>query len=371
MSLFYPMQTFGGFGLSYGLTPNLLHAWYGLDFGERFHTDIAWRMAQVMEIDRQASRDFGQIGLGFEEPFPRATIEPFGHRFVPALYGCAIAYSSSEDPAAIRRAFDPALIRGLDPWTRDRLESSEPARVVLEQARWAREHCDRAEAERRLGFMPHALPLSSLQNLGSVINTAVSVFGEDALLLGMDEPALLAAFYNNVAELMVQCLEYFPAVDGRRLHTVFVGDCTVAMISPAQYAAMNLEPDRRLAEFAEGIGARFLVHQDSGVSPHLENYARLGQVHGIDFGQDTDWEAAARTFPGAEANCIIFAGWILAHSRAEIQEELQRLMKAGAGFSRFSFSILELDAALAAGKIFEFHEAFRRAAENVGKSAAR
>ena len=35
MSLFYPMQNFGPFGLSYGLTPSLLHARYGLDFGER------------------------------------------------------------------------------------------------------------------------------------------------------------------------------------------------------------------------------------------------------------------------------------------------------------------------------------------------
>ena len=127
----------------------------------------------------------------------------------------------------------------------------------------------------------------------------------------------------------------------------------------------------QLAAYAERIGARFLVHQDSGVTPHLENYTRLGRVHGIDFGQDTDWEAAARAFPGVEANCIVFPGWILAHSREEIQEELQRLMLAGRRFPRFSFSLLELDVALAAGKVFEFHEAFRRAAEMVGKARAR
>jgi hypothetical protein len=369
MSLFYPMQRFGGFGLSYGLTPSLLHAKYGLDYGERFHGDVAWRVAQVMEVDRLAFNDFGDIGVGFEEPFPRATIEPFGHRFVPALYGCPISFSSAEDPAALRRVLDPELIRGLRPWTLERLESSEPVRLVLEQARWAREHCDRAEAERRLGFTPHALPLSSLQNLGSVINTAVSVFGEDALLLGLDEPGLLSSFYENVTQLMLLCLEYFPAVDGRTLGNVFVGDCTVAMISPDQYAAMNLAPDRQLAAFAERIGARFIVHQDSGATPHLENYARLGRVQGIDFGQDTDWEAAARVFPGVEANCIVFPGWILSHSREDMQDELRRLMRAGAGFPRFSFSILELDAALAQGKAFEFHEAFRRAAEKTGKAA--
>jgi hypothetical protein len=362
MSLFYPLQTFGRFGLSYGLTPSLLHARYGLDYGERFHHDIAWRVAQVMEVDRQVFGDFRGIGLGFSEPFPRATIEPFGHRFVPALYGCPVLYAAGEDPAAVRRPFDAGEVLALPPWTRERLEGAEPTRRVLEQAAWARAHCDREEAERRMGYNPHALPLSSLQNLGSVINTAVSVFGEDALLLGEDSPELLRALYRNVTDLMLLCLRHFPAVDGRTLSDVFVGNCTVAMISPRQYAACNGPSDGRLAEHARGIGARFLVHQDSGATPHLRGYARLGTVQGIDFGQDTDWEQAAEVFPGAAANCILFPSWVRAHDGREMEEELRRLMRAGLRFPRFTFSLLELDNELAAGRVFEFHEAFARAA---------
>jgi hypothetical protein len=365
MSLFYPMQTLGPFGLSYGLTPSLLHARYGLDFGERFHSDIAWRTAQIMEIDRQVFTDLRDLGIGFSEPFPRATIEPYGHRFVPAMYGCAVTYAAGEDPAALRRPFDADKIRALAGWTPERLQAAEPVRRVLEQAAWARAHCDRPEAERRMGFNPHALPLSSLQNLGSVINTAVSVFGEEALLLGMDSPELLRDFYQNVTDLMLLCLRFFPAVDGRSLTTVFVGNCTVAMISPSQYAACNLASDGRCAEFARGIGARFLVHQDSGATAHLRNYALLGPVQGIDFGQDTDWEEAARVFPDAEANCIIFPGWLRAQAAADIEEELRRLMRIGLRFPKFSFSLLELDVELARGKVFEFHDAFRKAAAAV------
>ncbi len=365
MSLFYPAIPFGRFSLSCGMTPSLLHHRYGLDHGERFHRDIAWRVAQVMEIDRLVHADFGSIGLGFSEPFPRATIEPYGHRFVPAMLGCEIAYDPAEDPASRGRRFDAAEVRRMPAWTLEGFEEAEPVRVVLEQARWTRAHCDRQEAERRLGFNPHAQPLTSLQNLGSVINTAVSVFGEDALLLGMDEPDLLRAFYRSITDLMLLCLERFPREDGRRLQTVFVGDCSVAMISPEQYLAANLEPDRRLAEHARSIGARFLVHQDSGATPHLAGYARLGRVHGIDFGQDTDWEAAARLFPDAEANCILFPGWLRSHGREEIREELVRLMRAGAAFPRFTFSLLEVDTELAQGRIFEIHEQMSRAAETV------
>jgi hypothetical protein len=168
---------------------------------------------------------------------------------------------------------------------------------------------------------------------------------------------------------MLLSLDVFPREDGRTLHTVFVGDCSVAMISPAQYRDANLVQDRRLCRYAQEIGARFLVHQDSGASPHLAGYADLGKVDGIDFGQDTDWEEAARLFPGAEANCILFPAWMRSHSPQEIREELSRLMRAGSRFPRFSFTLLEVDAELAEGRIFEIHEEMRRAAERFGEAA--
>jgi hypothetical protein len=363
--LCYPQQRMGRFGVSYGLTPKLLHDRYGLDHGERFHRDIAWRVAQVKEIDRLVHQDFAGIGIGFAEPFARATIEPFGHRFVPAMYGCETRYAAAEDPSGIRLAFDPDLLRALPPWTPEQFEAAPPVRIVLEQAAWARAHCDRLHAERMLGYNPHAQPLSSLQNLGSVINTAVSVFGEDALLLGLDEPDLLRGFYAGVTDLMLRCLEYFPGVDGRRLHTVFVGNCTVAMISPTQYAACNMAEDLRLARYAASIDARFLMHQDSGATPHLTAYASLPGVRAIDFGQDSDWAAAARLFPGADASCIIFPGWLRDRTKEDIREELVRLLRAGSEFPSFSFTLLEIDDELARGKVFEFHEAFRMAAEAV------
>ncbi|HVP20006.1 MAG TPA: hypothetical protein VMU36_13520 [Spirochaetia bacterium] len=362
MSLFYPKQMHGRFGLTLGLTPSLLHERYGLDFGERFHTDIAWRVEKLLEIDRLVWEDFAAIGLGFKEPFPRASIEPFGHRFVPAMFGCRTLYSASEDPACEHRSLDPDEIRRIPAWTLNRFRSAEPVRVVMEQARWVRENCDREEAERRLGFNLHSAPLTSLQNLGSVINTAVSAFGQDALLLAVDDPDLLRAFYASVTDLMGICLREFPRIDGRELHTVFVGDCTVAMISPTQYRDCNLPYDRALAEYASSIGARFFVHQDSGATPHLGNYAALGKVAGIDFGQDTEWSRAAEVFPDAEANCILFPGWLRSSSREEIRDELRRLMHAGSRFPVFSFSILEVDPELARGKIFELHEEFVRAA---------
>ena len=365
MPLFYSTARIGRYGLGMGLTARLLHERFGLDLGERFHQDILYRVESLMEIDRLVWESFRSLGLGYEEPFPRATIEPFGHRFVPALYGCRIAYAEAEEPAALARKLDPGELRALPAWTPERLQQQDAVREVLAQASAVRERWGeaRAEAERRMGYNPHYQPLSALQNLGSAINTAVSVFGDEVLCLYLDDPQLLRSFYRNVTDLMLLCLRFFPAQDGRRLSNVFVGDCTVAMISPRQYAECNLSFDRELAAYAASIGARFLVHQDSDTTPHLANYRALRPVHALDVGQDTDFERAAALFPEASVNCILFPSWVASTPLEGIREELSRLMRIGRAFADFTFSIFEVDPALAQGRIFEFYDVFRECAE--------
>jgi hypothetical protein len=366
MPLFYPPLRHGRFRLAMGITSRLLHDRYGADFGVTFHRDVVRRVETVMEIDRAVWRDFRDIGLGYPEPFPRATIEPYGHRFVPVLYGCRCIYAEAEEPAVLPRALDPEEIRGLPPWTGARFAAEEAVREVAAQGKKARAlYGPPGAAAARMGWNPHYRPLSCMQNLGSVINTAVSVFGEQVLCLYADDPALLRSLYRNVTGLMLLCLQEFPRMDGAPLAHAFVGDCTVAMISPADYAACNLEFDEALASRAREAGASFLVHQDSGATPHLSNYARLGPVQELDFGQDTDFTRAAELFPGASAHCIIFPGWLRSTPAEAVEEEMGRIMRAGLAFPEFTFSLFEVDSGLADCKVFELVETFRRCAERI------
>jgi hypothetical protein len=372
MPLFYPPRVFGRFGLGLGLTSTLLHERFGLDFGERFHRDAVHRVESLMEADRQVWDEFRELGIGYAEPFPRATIEPFGHRFVPVMYGSRCVYSPSEEPAVLPRAQQAEEIASLAPWTPERFEAAEPVRVVGEQLAALRaRYGDLGPYAARMGYNPHYQPLSSLQNLGSVINSAVSIFGEGVLVLYEDDPALLRALYRNISDLMLLCLDRFPRLDGRPLTHVFVGDCTVAMISPRQYESCNLPFDRELARFASSIGAGFLVHQDSGTTPHLRSYARLAPVAALDVGQDTDFAEVARIFPAASVSCILFPSWIAATPAAELEAELEGIMRLGLAMPRFDFSIFEVDPSLARGKIQQFHEIFRRSAERVSREGAR
>ncbi len=361
MPIPYPSQTFGRFKLGLALTYKLVHDRFGFDLGQRYHRDLDCRIRTTMEIDRAVFEAYGKIGLGFERPYPRASIEPFGHRFVPAMYGCLTGYAPDADPWGKPRVLDGDEIRALEPWSVERFERCEPVQVVLSQVAQLKRRYEAYRVPDK-EFNPHYRAMSSVQNLGSVVNTAFSVQGEDLFIRYLTEPDLVRRLYGNITELMLVCLDYFPRVDGWPLADVFVGNCTVAMLSPAQYAALNEPHDRRLMEHARTIGARFTIHQDSNANPHLENYARLEHVDALDLGQDTDFERLGRLFPKAKVNCILFPAWIESHPADEVRRELLRLMELGKRFPAFSFTLLEIDTRLDGDRLFEFHETFRRCA---------
>ena len=361
MAIPYRVQEIGRYKLGLALTYKLVHDRFGFDLGERYHRDVDYRIRTTMEIDRAVFDAYGKIGLGYEEPFPRASIEPFGHRFMPAMYGCQTGYAPDADPWGKSRVLTEDELLSLQPWTVERFERSEPVQIVLSQIallKWRYEPYRVPDTE----FNPQYRAMSSLQNLASVINTAFSGQGNELFVHYLTEPGLVRRFFADITQLTLLCLDYFPRVDGWPLKDIFVGNCTVAMISPAQYAAFNEPQDRCLNEYARKIGARFMMHQDSNTNAHLENYARLEYLHALDLGQDTDFEKLARLFPRAEVNCILFPSWIESHSMDEVRVELLRLMDVGKRFPVFTFTLLEVDTKLGGDLLFEFHETFRRCA---------
>jgi len=367
MPIFYPQQEFGDFFLSLGITSSLLHRQFGISFDERYYRDVVYRVRTQMELDRLVYEHFSDIGIGYAEPFPRINIEPFGHRFIPVLYRCECLYSDDEEPWVSKRNLCAKEIETLPSWTLERFENSPAVKEVVAQARVLREHYEIDTKRTNFNYNPHYKPLSSLQNLGSVINTACSVFGEEVFILYLENPELLKKLFANITDLMLLCLDYFPRIDDESLQTIFVGNCTVAMISPEHYRRCNFEYDLQLVNYAKRNNLRFMVHQDSDASEHLENYDKLKYVHALDIGQDTDFEKLAALFPQCDVSCILFPSWLITTSLEEIREELTRIMTLGSAFRSFAFSVFEIDPVLAQGRIFEFYDIFRDCAVAVSR----
>jgi len=359
------MQRFGKIGLALGFSMKALHDTLGADFGKPYYKDIVRRGAINQEIDRQIYDLYHEIGIGFRDPFPRVTVEPFGHRFVPAMYGCECHYSTDGDPWGEAHPLTEEVVFSLPAWTVERLEKSEPVREVLSQYRYLTQHFPKPDDGQLGEFNPHYRTWSSLQNLGSVINNAFSIQGNEFLMNYITNPQLVHALYKNILQLMLLCLDYFPKIDGSPLKHVFVGNCTVAMISPSQYRSLNFPYDRQIMEFARQKGADFLMHQDSGATPHLENYTGFNSLQALDFGQDTDFEKLVRLFPTASVNCIVFPNWVYDSSLENIEEEFTRIMTIGKTLPSLSFTLYEIDTFLTKDKIFAFYEIFRRCLEKV------
>ncbi|MHB9076790.1 MAG: uroporphyrinogen decarboxylase family protein [Pirellulaceae bacterium] len=367
MPVTYSMQNVGRYPLGMALTYQLLHDRFGFDLGQRYHRDVEHRIKTTMEIDRVVFETYGRIGLGYESPYPRVSVEPYGHRFMPALYGCEIGYAQNAEPSGRPRVLAAEEIEALEPWTVARFETCEPVRAVLDQVRQLKSCYGKYRVPDQQ-FNPHCRTMSSLQNLGSVINTAFSLQGEQLLADYITRPDLVRKLYENITQLTLLCLDYFPQVDGWPLKDIFIGNCSVSMISPDHYAALNYPCDRRLMEYARSVGARFMMHQDSGATVHLQNYAQFDYLHALDVGQDTDFEELGRRFPQADVNCILFPSWIETKAMDDIRAELRRLMEVGRRFPSFSFTLLEIDTKLGDDLIFSFYETFRQCAMDAGSS---
>lgn len=359
------MQRFGKVGLAFGFSAKVIHDLLGVNFDQSYYFDINHRVVTNLEIDRQIYDLYHEIGIGFKNPFPRLTIEPFGHRFIPAMYGCKCYYSKDGEPWGEVNPLSEEEIYSLKPWTFARLEKSEPVQKVLSQYNFLIQHYSFPE-ERLFGeFNPHYRVWSSLQNLGSVINNAFSIQGNEFLMNYLMNSNLVNLLYKNILQLMLLCLEFFPKIDSSPLKNVFIGNCTVAMISPQQYRDINYQYDLKIMEFARLKGAHFLIHQDSGVTPHLENYASFKYLHALDFGQDTDFKKLVKLFPSVSLNCILFPSWIYEASCEEISDQLLQIMTLAKDLPSLSFTLYEIDTLLTKEKIFMFYEIFKKCIERI------
>ncbi|MFH1905704.1 MAG: hypothetical protein ABIK53_09335 [bacterium] len=363
MAHLYPEQRIGSYGLVIGFSHKFLNMKFGVDLGLKYHKDIAYRVQTNMELDRQVYKEYGSIGLGFENPFPRVTVEPYGHNFFNAMYGAECIYKPDDEVWANDLNYSEDEVYTLKPWNIDKFEKMLPVREVLAQTKYLQEHYDLQKIRKTEKFLPHFRIMSSIPNPGSVITAGMAVRGNELLMDYMLNPQLVYKLFDNILQLTFLCYEFFHDFDNIPLNNLLIGNCPVSMLSPDNYMDFNYKYDLQIANYAREIKAALTLHQDSDVSPHLENYAKLGHVQVLDFGQDTDWKKAAQLFPGVDATCLLFPSWIYEHSLEDIEEELMRIMRIGRSFNSFSFAILDVDHFIGEKRIFEFYEIFVRCSE--------
>jgi hypothetical protein len=265
-----------------GFTP----AWYRqhaeIDFGERFHTDPAYRRDCVVAMRRVLRERFPGTRIGGadrnEGPLDVLT-GTYGAGTVAAIYGVPLVYYPDNWPNCAHHHLTDEELARLEPPDLDR---NPHFNRLLEQVDWI------ARSEGAVtGFI----------NWQGVLNNAHRLRGERLFLDMMDEPDKARHLFACVAQTMadgIRRLHERQRASGVDYRFVTVSNCLVNLVSPNIYREQLLPFDQQLAALYGCIG----IHNCAwNATPYLESYARVPGVAYLDMGADTDLALAKSLFP--------------------------------------------------------------------------
>lgn len=295
-----------------GFTPLWYRQALGIDFGERWHTDPAYREGSLELMAREVRRRFPEIEIGRTgpdgEPVDLLT-GAYGGALVAALYGMPIRYAAGNWPTNEHRFIDEAALDRLTPPDLDR---NPLFANLLDQMDWIERRRGRIE-----GFV----------NWQGVLNNAMRIRGQEIFSDMLLRPELARRLLRCVADTIRDGLRR--VLDRQRRSGVeyrhaTVSNCVVNMISPAQYREFLLPFD---AELGREFGLLGIHNCAWDATPYLPEYARVPGVGYVDMGLDSDLPQARRLFPNAR-RALMYTPMDLARKPSrELRADFERIAR--------------------------------------------
>ncbi len=320
---------------------------YGLRFAENlyFDPDAKYEAQRFMNAAARSRFPwYEKLTTGVKDNVvssPNIDVEPYGHRFIPALFGCKVAYGDAHAPWAETHMLSPEAIDALPFWSMDDFAADERVQIITEQVRHVRE---------KYGWC------SAQQNLGSVINTAIYLRDMELFTDFFERPETVHRLYALITNRMKLSYEYFSALDGKPTN-VGVGNCSVCMISPAIYEAFNRQYDMEIMEMAREKGVLFSMHQDSNVTPYIQSYKAFDHLYSFDIGWDTDVAAFRQAFPDTVLNLFIYTSFLNERTPEQIRKDIRKLINDAGDRDKTGFSCYDIDTSIPDEKVTALYEA--------------
>jgi hypothetical protein len=297
-----------------GFTPRWYREALGLDFGEKWHVDPAYRRDTIVAMAQETEQRFGKRGdIGLmqrsEDPVDLLT-GTFGALLVPGIYGVPIWYQPTEWPLSQHGQFlSDEMVDKLDP---PNLDNNPFWNAFMEQLDWIEQETGRIE-----GFM----------NWQGVVNTSYRLRGEALFTDMIAAPGRIERVFECVAETMIEGTRRLYARQketGVELTHFTISNCLVNMLSPKHYSALVLPYDRRIAESFSMIG----VHNCAwNADPYVPHYATLPNVAYIDMGLESDLATAKEAFPTAR-RALMYTPMDIANKSSEaLAADLERIAR--------------------------------------------
>jgi len=293
-----------------GFTPNWYRAATGIDFGQKWHCEPAYRRQMLPVMLNEIKRRFGGTSIGGidnpEKPTDLLT-GTYGCVSVAAIYGIPIIYADDKWPKCERSYLNDNEIDNLEP---PDLDKNPFFQELMEQVEWIASKEGRIE-----GFM----------NWQGVLNNAYRLRGEKIFYDMVDSPQRCRHLFECICTTMIDAVKRLykrKLQSGVEIDFVTVSNCLVNMISPSHYHDMLFPFDQKIAETFGCIG----IHNCSwNADPYIDDYATIPNLGYIDMGIDSNLARAKEVFTGAR-RALLYKPTDLANKSLEtIEADLEKI----------------------------------------------
>ena len=319
--------------------PSWWHKNVGIDFTQDFFDDPEYRMDCDVKMRRALYDHFGAYGLGEKDPQKRPLL---GTDLLAAGYlhsqimGCDIIYQADNSPQVVCKKIDAEEIAGIHA---PKLEESPVWQATQKQIDYLLEKYGRVE--------PYV-------NLMGIQNIALDLLGEDIFMAYYDEEEEVSRLLGEITDLSIEIGQRF-----RRLSDDISGgvtaivrqtvpecyltsNCSVEMVSNAQYEEFLLQWDQKLAD---AFGSFGIHHCGQSMEHVVEGYAKVRRLTFAEVGAGSDIAAVRAALPDIHLNARVSPVSLMTMDDRQIEELVRSLYENGkaADGEKLSISCVGID----------------------------
>ena len=267
--------------LELGFTPKWYRTALGIDFGERWHQDPAYRRETVIAMRAELDRRFPETAIGRMGEGLDLLTGTYGAGVVAGIYGVPLVFAGDNWPNCAHQYLTDEQADRIEP---PDLDTNPFFARFMDQVDWIAGHEGRVE-----GFI----------NWQGILNNANRLRGEALFMDLICAPERCHRLFDGICTTMIEAAK---RLHNRQHETGFsvgfftVSNCLVNMVSPEQYHDLLLPHDLRIAEEFGCIGIHNCAWK---ADPYLDDYARVPGLAYIDMGIDSDLRRARALIPNA------------------------------------------------------------------------
>jgi len=332
--------------------PQWWHHHYGIDFGEAYRDNPAYRVQVEQQMKRALFERFGQLGLGEEAPEPVPVIStqncPLCY-LIAEVFGCRVHWESERGPWVEEARLEGRAL--------DRLEFTSIFDAPVMQ-RLAREMDD---LERQYGCVRGDI------NPQGILNNAYRIRGEALFLDMIDAPERVHRLHGMVCDAMIELGRYFRERTGTTSISVsnivsqvnpqlyVSSNCMRIMISPDQWETFVLPYEERLGAALEPFG----IHDcGPGMEKLASKYIKNTHVEFVEVGWGSDLVRCREILPEPiHLSARYSPVEMRERSVEEIRRQTSELVQAGWPHRYFSTSVVAVDETVSDEKVFAYFQA--------------